>query len=439
MIYIKKITIVLIFISCALYSTAQVQRQYSGVATIDGSSTPVITGVEDRMDMEFYDPSSRFKAVDVMVGDRIIDIHGNGFEITVVSNAVGDYTGTINATVKCLDGVDIFPGAGVIYRPTSKGVDILGLSTDPILTGVVLNSALVKINSLIPTITSGTTFPTTTLTVGDAGLYAGLVYQYGITGWTMLTNIPQVFSLNSGSAGDVVYNILDTYYYICTGGSSWNPLPTLSALSLPPKTGDIFFNTTNNELYMLNSNSVWQVISNTSLPSGPASNFPTSPKVGDFFFDNVNNVLYVYDALNRWVQVSINGSNPTGVMNPDPLVSVVKEGELFYNSTDKKIYFYDGSAWVSLSNSLMSGQIFIGNSSNVPVSVPLSGDATISNTGKLTISNNAVTDTKLDKANIPISGFGYANNNIVIGTGSPFYQIKGVASPTNPEDVSTKS
>jgi len=424
---------------CCLYSSAQVSRQYNGVIVI-GETNTIIEGVENRFVSDFNDKGMRFNASDVAVGDRIIDSQGNNFEITVISEANGGPTGGyISATVKCLDGVNISQNEAVLYRPSSKGIDLLGLSSDPLLTGTVINSALIKVNELIPTITTGNTFPTSPATIGDVGVYANSVFKFTAAGWTAVTGIPSSFGLNSGSTGDVVNNLLDGLYYICTGGTSWNPLPTLSALSLPPKTGDIFFNTTDNELYMLNSNSVWQAISNTSLPSGPASNFPTSPKVGDFFFDNVNNILYVYDALSRWVQVSINGSNPTGVMNPDPLVSVVKEGELFYNSTDKKIYFYNGTAWVSLSNSLMSGQIFIGNSSNVPVSVPLSGDATISNIGKLTISNNAVTDTKLDKANIPISGFGYANNNIVIGTGSPFYQIKGVASPTNPEDVSTKS
>lgn len=43
---------------------------------------------------------------------------------------------------------------------------------------------------------------------------------------------------------------------------------------------------------------------------------------------------------------------------------------------------------------LASANIWVGNSSNVPTAVAMSGDATISNTGAVTIANNAVTNAK---------------------------------------------
>jgi len=49
-------------------------------------------------------------------------------------------------------------------------------------------------------------------------------------------------------------------------------------------------------------------------------------------------------------------------------------------------------SWVSsLTNTLNSANIFVGNASNVATGVALSGDATISNTGALTLANTAVT------------------------------------------------
>ncbi|MGZ3782143.1 MAG: beta strand repeat-containing protein [Pseudobdellovibrionaceae bacterium] len=48
-----------------------------------------------------------------------------------------------------------------------------------------------------------------------------------------------------------------------------------------------------------------------------------------------------------------------------------------------------------LSNTLTSAQIFVGNGSNVATGVALSGDATISNAGALTIANNAITTVKI--------------------------------------------
>lgn len=46
--------------------------------------------------------------------------------------------------------------------------------------------------------------------------------------------------------------------------------------------------------------------------------------------------------------------------------------------------------------SLTSGNILVGNGSNVAASVAMSGDATISNTGALTIANNAITAAKIN-------------------------------------------
>jgi hypothetical protein len=45
--------------------------------------------------------------------------------------------------------------------------------------------------------------------------------------------------------------------------------------------------------------------------------------------------------------------------------------------------------------SLTSGNVLVGSASNVPTSVAVSGDATISNTGSVTIANSAITDAKV--------------------------------------------
>ncbi|MGZ3770394.1 MAG: tail fiber domain-containing protein [Bdellovibrio sp.] len=51
-------------------------------------------------------------------------------------------------------------------------------------------------------------------------------------------------------------------------------------------------------------------------------------------------------------------------------------------------------SWVNaLTNSLTSGQIFVGNASNVAIGVAMSGDATISNTGAITLKNTGTAGT----------------------------------------------
>ena len=76
--------------------------------------------------------------------------------------------------------------------------------------------------------------------------------------------------------------------------------------------------------------------------------------------------------------------------------------------------------------SLADGSILVGDTGNAPTAVSLSGDATLANDGALTISNDAintskiqdasVTDAKLDKNNIPLSGFGAAQTDIDLGS-----------------------
>lgn len=66
--------------------------------------------------------------------------------------------------------------------------------------------------------------------------------------------------------------------------------------------------------------------------------------------------------------------------------------------------------------SLANGDIFVGNASNVPAAVALSGDATLINTGALTISNGAITNAKV------ASGAAIAVNKLAALTASKAVQ-----------------
>ena len=86
---------------------------------------------------------------------------------------------------------------------------------------------------------------------------------------------------------------------------------------------------------------------------------------------------------------------------------------IYYATAQIGWFTYDATtdAFVSLadngglSNTLPSGDIFVGNASNVATAAAMSGDATLSNTGVLTIGSGAVTGSKIaantvDYANI---------------------------------------
>lgn len=84
---------------------------------------------------------------------------------------------------------------------------------------------------------------------------------------------------------------------------------------------------------------------------------------------------------------------------------------LIYNSNGVGFYTYDSSvgAFVALtgnsglSSTLSSGNIFVGNASNVATGVAMSGDATMANTGALTIANNAITTAKINAAAVTLA------------------------------------
>ncbi len=75
---------------------------------------------------------------------------------------------------------------------------------------------------------------------------------------------------------------------------------------------------------------------------------------------------------------------------------------------------YD-SFLAKLTSSLASGNIFVGNASSVATGVPLSGDATLTNAGVLTLANSGVTAGTYPKVTVDAKGRVTAGNNLIPG------------------------
>jgi hypothetical protein len=309
-----------------------------------------------------------------------------------------------------------------------------------------MNTATVAINSDLSTFTVGTSLPPLIYKIGDAVVYSAGVYQLTASGWTQITSITtkygaSVSAIPIAAGGTIIKYYTDKNYYI-SDGTTWNLIPTVTALPTIPKFGDVYYVTGENALYMLADdgagNTKWMAISNSGISYGTTADFPVNPKPGNLFFNTDNNTLYLYDNTNTWVEVSTNGSTPADLTAPDPTTSTIKEGRLFYNTSEHQLYVFNGTIWIPVGNALTDSYIYVGNSSNIASPVQMSGDATITNTGVLTISDKAITDTKLDKANIPLSGFGNPKSNINMGDGTTNYRISNLLTPSALQDAATK-
>jgi hypothetical protein len=436
----RKILISTILSICLLNGFSQTKRQFSGAVQIAPSPSGVPN--QQNLTLNCVVENEYFQGSNVQVGDIVIDALDHSFEINYIAP---NPTAVIYCTVTCTDNVDAIAGVGVLFRPTDKGVFLTGADIPSNVLSTAINAALLTLDGQTANYYSGATLPPSSgYTIGDVVFNSvpSTVYSLTASGWSIVSEIQDGYDYPASSrpaeaAGTVVKNFYDGQYYVCDG-TTWNLVPSVTSLPTVYKYGDVFYTTSDKKLYMMGKESTWIPISSTSIPAGSITDRPTSPKPGDFFFDNVDNILYVYDALNRWVMVSINGSTPTGTTNPNSSITTVKEGEIFYNTADKKLYFYNGTKWISTSLSLNNGEIFVGNASNAPVSMPLSGDAAINNLGQMTIKNGAISNSKLDKANIPLSGFGAAQGPIQMGDGTNNYQIQHLAIPTLPDDAATK-
>lgn len=422
-------------------SRGQSLKQFNGQFSI--SYINANGGMNYDINGTFSDGASTFSASQVKVGDRIIDPAGNTFEILTVS-ANGSL---ISTTSKGFDPTPPGIGVGVIYRPTVNGFPLTTVNTPPTVLTTALNTAMININSTIPSYGSGSSLPGSAGSIGDVVFNTGdnQIYKLTGSGWISIAagTLPidyssPVTSAPAGTKGDMLLSYWDDKVYVFDG-SSWTAPPNVSALPTSAKFGDVFFVTGEKKLYMMGDDSKWAPISSASIPGGPTTELPTSSKPGDVFFNTDENKLYVYNNDLKWVEISTNGSTPQGTVNPDPASEKLLEGSLFYNTSDHKLYVYNGTTWIPVENSLRSGNIFVGNPSNIAVSVPLSGDAIISNTGALTIQPLKVTEEKLDKSNITLNGFANPNDHVSFGDGVNNFKIINLANPSAPSDATTKS
>lgn len=189
--------------------------------------------------------------------------------------------------------------------------------------------------------------------------------------------------------------------------------------------------------FLLSTGTAWEVLDlSTALAATAANNVSFAP-AGNISSSNVQAAIQELDTE----KASLSGPTFTGTttFSGDVLLgtsaTLTFEGSsaddyetsfTFTNPTaDRSIAFPDSSGTVILTGdtgtvtngmlagsialtklaNLTSGQLIVGNTSNVPTAVALSGDATLSNTGALTIADDAVTAAKLADTSVTAGSY----------------------------------
>jgi hypothetical protein len=188
-------------------------------------------------------------------------------------------------------------------------------------------------------------------------------------------------------------------------------------------------------------------INGNTVPLGGTATINTSP-IGTVLTSG--NVL-VGNASNLAAEVSMNGDvsiynlgvttiAPNAVTSSKIADSNVTNAKLQNSSITINGNTVDlgGTATINASpvgTTLTSGNVLVGSASNLAAEVTMNGDVTITNAGVTVIGTGKVTDVKLDKTNIPLSGFGAAETAVDLGSN----KLTNVTDPTLPQDAATKN
>ncbi|QLG44322.1 beta strand repeat-containing protein [Costertonia aggregata] len=297
---------------------------------------------------------------------------------------------------------------GSVLLPVDIEVAPLGITTAKLSDDAVNNSKLadgaVRRENMTPDAISSAEIEDRTIVPNDLadGTTAGEVIQWDGTDWRLV----EVSSLSvtevDGVIGNEVTGPTDTTLQVNGLGTSTDPL-TLDVSPEGINTVELATDAVTT-IKILDANITDAKLDKANIP---LSGFGAAGAALDLGSNQINNLL-----------------DPT--LNQDAAT---------------KIYVDNAVGGI---NTLADGRIYIGDGTDTAQEIILGGDATLANDGTLTIANNAITtikildanitNAKLDKANIPLSGFAAAAAALDLGNN----QVNNLANPTLNQDAATK-
>jgi hypothetical protein len=168
------------------------------------------------------------------------------------------------------------------------------------------------------------------------------------------------------------------------------------------------------------------------LPHGLA---PATPVNGDLWTTTTGIFARINGATIGPFATGTGNGTVTGVTATSPVVSSGGTAPVISMAAAMTSVngYLTNTDWTTFNNKLTSvltsGYLFVGNASNVATGIALSGDATLLNTGVLTIANNAVTNAKFRQGSglsvVGVTGSSTANVTDIPGTANQLLRVNG--------------
>ena len=215
-------------------------------------------------------------------------------------------------------------------------------------------------------------------------------------------------SVSGTGSGNAPAEALAPPDFLISTGSSWQVLD-LSAALAATSANNVSFSPTGNIVATDVQAAIEELDAEKASLAGPTFTGTTTFS-GDVLLGTSATLTFEGSSADDY-ETSFTFTNPTAdrsIAFPDSSGTVILTGDTGTVTNG----MLAGSIALTKLASLTSGQLIVGNSSNVAAAVALSGDATISNSGALTIANDAVTAAKL--ADTSVTAASYTNANITV-------------------------
>ena len=208
-------------------------------------------------------------------------------------------------------------------------------------------------------------------------------------------------SVSGTGSGNAPAEALAPPDFLLSTGTSWQVLDLSTALAATAA-NNVSFSPTGNVAATNVQAAIEELDTEKASTAGPTFTGTTTFS-GDVLLGTSATLTFEGSSADDY-ETSFTFTNPTAdrsIAFPDSSGTVILTGD---TGTVTNGMLAGSIALTKLAN-LTSGQLIVGNSSNVPTGVALSGDATISNTGALTIANDAVTAAKLADTSVTAGSY----------------------------------